>query len=250
MDRSMYYYESVKDDTPVEEKLRWYASKMPTRGFPEYCKRIRQEGITWNHKRIYRVYTKLGMNRRKRSKRRIPNPERQALLQPTAANITWSMDFMHDSLENGRKFRTLNIIDDYNRQALAIEIKYSFTSEDVVNAIEQLIDWKGKPQEIRTDNGTEFMANCFQDYCKQSGINHIRIQKGKPNQNAYIERFNRTFREDVLDAHIFTVITQAKELTLNWMEDYNLSHPHSSLGNMSPLQFLKRKTIKNPKLAL
>jgi putative transposase len=241
----MYYYASVKDDSEVEAKLRWYGENLPTRGFPEYYKRIRKEGLIWNKKRIKRVYKKLGMSRRKKMKRRIQNPKKTALLQPIRPNLTWSLDFMHDVLENGRKFRTLNIIDDYNREALNVEVDYSFPSNRVIETVRRVIEWRGKPEEIRSDNGTEFIAKAFEGFCKNSSITHVRIQKGKPTQNGFIERFNRTYREDVLDATIFENIHQVKELTEKWMEDYNEKHPHASLGNMTPNEFLKSKTKKN-----
>lgn len=236
----MYYYRSVKDDSEVEEKLRFYGQKLPARGFPEYFKRIRKEGLQWNHKRVRRVYRKLGMAHRRKIKRRIPNPERTTLLQPIYPNLTWSLDFMEDRLENGRKFRTLNIIDDYNREALAIEADYSFPAYKVVKMVKRVIEWRGKPEEIRSDNGTEFIAKVFELFCENSGIEHVRIQKGKPNQNGYVERFNRTFREDVLDLNIFENINQVREKTEEFLEDYNNYHPHDSLGNMSPIEFMNR----------
>lgn len=242
LDRSMYYYESQKDDSEVESKLRWYAEHLPHRGFPEYYKRIHKEGIVWNHKRVRRIYLKLGLNRKRKARRRIPNPAKQTLVQPLYANLTWSIDFMEDRLENGRKVRTLNILDDYNREALAIEIDYSFPSSKVVQVLEQVMEWRGKPTQIRTDNGTEFIAKAFEDFCIDQGITHLKIQKGKPNQNGFIERFNRAYREDVLDANIFENIRQVRELTQDWMEDYNMNHPHSSLGNLTPIEFIKNRT--------
>lgn len=243
MDRSMWYYESKKDDSEVEERLRYYAEKLPTRGCPEYTKRIRKEGHPWNHKRIERVYKKLKMNRRRRKyKRRIPNPEKQVLLQPIASHITWSADFMEDRLETGRKVRILNIIDDYNREALLCEPSFNFPSERVVELLEQLIEWHGKPINIRTDNGTEFIAKAFENYCDSNTINHIKIQKGKPMQNGYIERFNRSFREDVLDPHLFENMEQLRTKSEEWMEDYNYHHPHSSLADHTPIEFKERKT--------
>ena len=246
----MYYYDSVKDDSEVEAKLRWYGENFPTRGFPEYYKRIRREGLIWNRKKVKRVYKKLGMSRRRKMKRRIPNPEKKVLLQPIRPNLTWSLDFMEDRLENGRKFRTLNILDDYNREALAVEIDYSFPSTKVVEAVQQIIEWRGKPEELRSDNGTEFIAKAFVGFCENSAITHVRTQKGKPTQNGFIERFNRTYREDVLDANIFENVDQVRELTANWMEDYNNNHPHASLANMSPNEFMKTKTEKLSNLTL
>ena len=184
------------------------------------------------------------MTHRRKIKRRIPNPEKKTLLQPTRPNLTWSIDFMEDRLENGRKFRTFNILDDYNREALAIEVDYSFPSLKVIERVKRVIEWRGKPEEIRSDNGTEFIAKVFGDFCSTSGINHIRIQKGKPMQNGFIERFNRTYREDVLDMHIFENVNQVKEKTEEFLMDYNNYHLHDSLSDLSPVQFLKTKYQK------
>jgi putative transposase len=246
----MYYYESVRDDSEVEVKLQWYGEKFPARGFPEYFKRIRKEGLVWNHKRVRRVYMKLGMSRRKKMKRRIINPEKKVLLQPIRPNLTWSLDFMEDRLENGRKFRTLNIIDDYNREALAIEVDYSFPSLKVIDMVKRVIEWRGKPEEIRSDNGTEFTAKVFNDFCENSKILPVKIQKGKPMQNGYIERFNRHYREEVLDMHIFENINQVREKTEDFVDDYNNNHPHDSLANMSPIEFMISKYKKMSNLAL
>lgn len=236
----MYYYESVKDDTELEQKLIALSQDkfLCNRGCPEYTKRIRREWKPINHKRIERVYKKLNLTKRRKLRRRIDNPTKQALVQPIKANVTWSMDFMEDRLENGRKVRTLNIIDDCNREPLAIEIQHSFPSSLVVETVQRIIEHRGKPENIRTDNGTEFIAKAFEGFCNDSSINHLRIQKGKPSQNAYIERFNRSYREDVLDAFIFENLKQLRELTDEWMHDYINHHPHSSLGLKTPKEFL------------
>ena len=167
---------------------------------------------------------------------------KQQLLQPIKPNVSWSMDFMHDRLENGRSVRVFNVIDDYNREALMCHADYSFPAEKVVELLKRLIKENGKPESIRTDNGTEFIAKAFECFCSNSSIEHKRIQKGKPMQNAYCERFNRTFREDVLDAHIFENLNDLRETIEAWMNDYNKSHPHSSLGNKTPFEF-KMKDI-------
>jgi len=177
-------------------------------------------------------------------KRRIANPEKKVLLQPIHPNLTWSIDFMEDRLENGRKFRTLNIMDDYNREALAIEVDYSFPSLKVVEMLKRVIEWRGKPEEIRSDNGTEFIAKVFDDFCINSDIKHVRIQKGKPMQNGYIERFNRHYREDVLDMNIFENIHQVREKTEDFLYDFNHYHPHKSLGKMSPIEFMISRNEK------
>ncbi|MEW6713311.1 MAG: IS3 family transposase, partial [Candidatus Riflebacteria bacterium] len=237
LDRSMFYYQTIKDDSIVEDKLRQYAEKLPARGFREYYKRIRKEGLKWNHKRVHRVYKKLGLAHRRKMKRRIPNPDKKPLTQPLAPNLTWSIDFMEDRLENGRKFRTLNVLDDFNREALTIEVAFSFPSDRVVELIRRVIEWRGKPSEIRTDNGTEFLAKAFKGFCQNSAIEHTRTQKGKPTQNSFVERFNRTYREDVLDMNIFENIQQVRERTEVFLYDYNYLHPHDSLADMTPVEF-------------
>ena len=151
---------------------------------------------------------------------------------------------MEDRLENGRKFRTLNILDDYNREALTIEIDFSFPAYKVVKHLKRVIEWRGKPEEIRSDNGTEFIAKDFEVFCENSNITHVRIQKGKPTQNGYVERFNRTFREDVLDMNIFENIHQVREKTEEFLDDYNNEHPHDSLGGMSPIEFMNKQNEK------
>lgn len=236
LERSGYYYQSINDDTEVERRLLYYAEKLPSRGCPEYTKRIIKEGYGWNHKRIERIYRKLGLNKRRRKiKRRIPNPDKEYLLQPIASNITWSMDFMSDVLESGRKIRTFNIIDDYNREALMCEIDYSFPSEKVVKLVQRLIEWYGKPTNIRTDNGTEFIADLIKVWSMVNEIKFNYIQPGKPTQNSLIERFNKSFREGVLDAHLFSDLNELRNITHNWVEDYNLNRPHDALGGISPV---------------
>ncbi len=144
---------------------------------------------------------------------------------------------MHDSLEYGRRIRVLNIIDDYSREALRIEADYSHSGESVVRILNELVWERGIPRAIRVDNGPEFRGNTFTNWCKEMNINILFIQPGKPMQNAYIERFNRLFREDVLDAYLFEDLEQLRKLSEEWREDYNLNHPHSGLNGLSPLNY-------------
>lgn len=239
LSKSVYYYRSRKDDSVVIEKLSSLATSKPTRGFPYYFGRIRNEGLQWNHKRVKRVYNKMKLNLRRKHKRRLPQRSKEALYQPAYVNQTWSMDFMHDSLTNGRKVRILNVIDDCNREALMIQPCYSHSGYSVVRAISQIIDWRGKPSAIRCDNGPEFVSHIVVDFCMSNGIELKYIQPGKPTQNAYIERFNRSYREDVLDAYYFEGLQQLEEISMEWMIDYNEFHPHQSLNNMSPAKYLQ-----------
>jgi putative transposase len=237
--KSAYYYQSVKDDSAVIDRLNKLAEDKPRRGFPYYFGRIRNEGLIWNRKRVKRVYNLLKLNLRRKHKRRIPQRLGEALVIPASTNQTWSMDFMHDVLMNGRTVRILNIIDDYNREALSIEADYSHSGSSVTQVLERIISYKGKPNEIRCDNGPEFLSYALVDYCSKRNITLKYIQPGKPTQNAFIERFNRSYREDVLDAYLFENLEQLQDLSWNWLEDYNQNHPHQSLKNMSPLKYLK-----------
>lgn len=179
------------------------------------------------------------LNLRRKHKRRLPQRSKVALCSPANINQTWSMDFMHDTLRDGRKVRIFNIIDDHNREALAVEPDYSHSGHSVVQVLKRIIPIKGKPEEIRCDNGPEFLSAKLVEYCNKEGIQLRYIQPGKPTQNAFIERFNKTYREDILDAFLFESITQLKELSWDWMKQYNELHPHQSLNNMSPLKYLK-----------
>jgi putative transposase len=243
--RSLWYYQSKRDDSEVVAKLNTLAETHPTRGFDEYYGRIRNEGLVWNRKRVLRVYRQMNLNIRRKRKRRLPARIKESLAQPQGINHTWSMDFMSDSLVYGRRFRVLNIIDDYNREALAIEPDFSLPGERVVSVLDEVIAWRGKPSEIRVDNGPEFISKSLQKWADKNHIRLKHIQPGNPTQNAYIERFNRFFREDVLDAYLFNDLSEVKSLAWEWMTDYNQSHPHKSLGGISPKQYVK-ETDHNP----
>lgn len=240
--RSMWYYQSKKDDSEVIDKLNELAQSHPTRGFDEYYGRIRQQGYKWNRKRVLRVYRLMKLGLRRKRKKRIITRMKTPLVVPERLNQTWSMDFMSDSLSDGRRVRTLNIIDDCNREALAIEAGISFPSQRVVRVLCQVGEERGFPNVIRVDNGPEFIAHYFQKWCKTNGITIQYTQPGKPMQNGFIERFNRFFREDILDAYWFEDLGQLRILADKWRYDYNHNHPHKSLGGLSPVQY---KTLKH-----
>ncbi len=224
-------------------KLEQLADKKPMEGQDKFYERIRSEGIKWNHKRVRRVYRMLGMNKKKRTRKRLPMRVKQALEVPKAPNQTWSMDFMSDTLMNGRRFRVLNIIDDYNREALKIESYFSITSTRVISIIERLVLENRKPRVIRVDNGPEFIAEVLRQWCIDHDITLQFIQPGKPMQNGYVERFNRSYRQDVLDANLFANLSQVQELSDEFMEDYNLFRPHESLGNLSPVAYKLKHAV-------
>lgn len=241
----MYYYRNkLPDDTEIISKLNELAEKYPTRGFDNYYGKIRNQGLEWNRKRVLRVYRQMNLTKRRKRKRRLPSRVKKSLHSPVKLNHTWSIDFMSDALTNGRRFRVLNIIDDYNREALCTAAAISIPAERLVKHVQELVMERGKPEIIRTDNGPEFISKGFSLYCKANGITIQYIQPGKPAQNAYIERFNKTFREDVLDAYLFESIEQVNYQAYKWQLDYNQNHPHKSLNGMSPWLFIGEKLVE------
>lgn len=246
--QSVFYYQSKpSEDDQVREKLSELANLHSRWGFWMMHHHLRLMNYHWNHKKVYRIYTEMKLNMRRKHKKRLPVRVKEPLLQPLYPNITWSMDFMHDGLINGKPFRSFNVIDDYNREALNITLDTSLTSARVIRELEKLIEWRGKPERIRVDNGPEFIANAMEQWAENRNIELKFIQKGKPNQNGYVERFNRSFREEVLDNYAFESIRQAQTLAHAWMWVYNNERPHSSLKYQTPVSFLlKRGKVANP----
>lgn len=234
----------VKRDAPVVEALNAALSRVGRWGFWQCYDWMRNEGYSWNHKRVRRVYRALKLNLPRRTKRRLPKIERQPLDAPTTVNHTWALDFMHDSLHHGRTFRTLNVMDEGNREALAIEVDTSLPAARVIRVMERLRDLRGLPKQIRLDNGSELRAHAFVDWCSNNQIELRFIQPGKPDQNAYIERFNRTYRNEVLNAYVFEDLEQVRLITEEWIEIYNGERPHRALGRVPPWSF--QATIPQP----
>lgn len=233
-----YYHPKEKNDDEIIYALKELAEKHYRWGFWMMHHYLRNEGKQWNHKRLYRVYTTMNLNLRSKRKKRLPVRDKMCLLQPLAPNIHWSMDFMQDNFGDGKKFRTLNIIDDFNREALAIVPSKSITANRVIMELTQLIEWRGRPEKIRVDNGPEFIAYALGEWCERNQIELKFIQPGKPAQNGYIERFNRTFRTEVLSMHLFQTLEEITDKSNEWIYMYNHKRPHSSLGNLSPRSFL------------
>jgi putative transposase len=237
--RSQYYYRSVKDDTAVIDELQKLASDHPTYGFRKLFAYLRRAGNDWNHKKVYRVYRQLKMNKRRKGKRRLPARIKQPLQQPQNHNESWSIDFMSDSLVDGRKIRTLNIIDDCNREALAIEVDTSLSAKRVTRVLKRVIERRGKPKVIRVDNGPEFTSKDFELWCRDQQIIIQYIQPGRPMQNGFIERFNGSYRREILDAYVFFELHEVRELTAEWIDGYNHRRPHEGLNNATPKEWLE-----------
>lgn len=182
------------------------------------------------------MYTALGLNIRRRAKKRLPARVKQELFQPKEGNQVWSIDFMHDSLWDGRSYRLLNVIDDYNRQVLAIEADTSLPVLRLLRVLERLKETHGLPRIIRVDNGPEFISQKLDHWCRENKIQLMFIQPGKPTQNAFIERMNGSLRRELLNAYIFKTLDEVREKTQEWMLDYNTKRPHKSLNYKTPLQ--------------
>jgi len=240
---SVYYYRARRkpEDAHIRSKLAELAELHSQWGFWLMHHHLRENHYRWNHKRVYRIYTEMGLNLRRKYKKRLPARIKQPLVQPLQANMTWSMDFMSDSMVCGRRFRAFNIIDDYNRESLNITLDTSITGNRVKGELNKLIGWRGTPEKLRVDNGPEFLSEVLRKWCEDHGIELVYIQAGKPSQNGYIERFNRTYRTEVLDNFAFENLQQARMLTLAWMWIYNNERPHSSLGYRSPVKFLESR---------
>jgi putative transposase len=235
--RCAYRYQAKRSaDEALVQELQQLAQRQPRWGCGKMTDYLRNQGHSWNHKRIRRVYRAMALHLKRKPKKRLPARTAQTLMVPGQANQTWSLDFMSDSLSNGRAIRTLNIIDDYNREALCIEVDTSIPAERVVRVLEQLLDWRGQPTRIRMDNGSELISKRLARWANDHQIELLHIQPGKPAQNAYIERFNRTYREDVLDAYLFDDLEEVRLITERWVQDYNTSRPHEALQGIPPRQ--------------
>lgn len=237
------YIPRPRQDDRWIELLGELVEKHPGIGFWKCYRRLRHMGYTINHKRLYRIYTSMGLNIRRRARKRLPARAKQQLFVPEGPNKVWSMDFMHDSLWDGRRFRLLNIVDDYNRQALWIEPDVSLPAERVIRVLECLKNSRGLPEMIRVDNGPELISLRLDNWCRDNQVMLAFIQPGKPTQNAFIERFNRTLRTEVLNAYVFKSLQQVRQQVETFIYDYNHNRPHDSLGHQTPMQVYQQTEI-------
>ena len=187
-------------------------------------------GHTWNHKRVYRIYCELALNLRIKPRKRLKREKPEDLAVPDAPNTVWSMDFMADRLADGRAFRLLNVLDDYNREGLGIEVDFSLSAERVVRTLDRIIEWRGQPLAIRVDNGPEYISRTLVNWAEKRGIALTYIQPGKPQQNAYVERYNRTVRQEWLGLYLFETIEEAQQIATEWLWTYNHERPNMGIG--------------------
>lgn len=237
----------------IRQRLKELAGQRPRYGSPRLTVLIRREFGCVNHKRIERLYSEEGLQLpKRRKKKRIGTVRRIPLETPTRPNEVWSMDFMSDSLYNGRRFRTLNIIDNYSRELIALEAGSSITGQRVVRILENVRLLCGLPKTIVVDNGPEFTGKALLLWSQERNVHLHFIDPGKPMQNAFIESFNGSFRDECLNQHWFKSIWDVQETIRQWRLDYNQNRPHSSLNMLSPMQFKQSKLchLKYDKLTL
>jgi len=230
----------TQGDTPLIEALNEMMARWPRWGFWKCYDWLRAQGHNWNHKRVWRIYCSMKLNLPRRKKRMVLTRIRQPLSVLPAVNESWSLDFMHDTLWSGKRFRTLNVIDEGLRECLGIEVDTSLPAVRVVRLLDQISAWRGLPKKLRMDNGPEFISEHLSAWCQLHQVEIIHIQPGKPNQNAYIERFNRTFRHEILNAHLFTSLQQVRDIAWEWMIDYNEQRPHDALQGLTPTAYRKK----------
>ena len=204
-----------------------------------YLRNVKGHG--WNHKRVYRIYRELELNMRIKPKKRLKREKPEVLSVPDHPNTVWSMDFMADRLEDMRAFRLLNVVDDFNREGLGIEVDFSLPAERVTRSLERIIEWRGLPQVIRVDNGPEYVSGSLRQWAEDRQIVLQYIQPGKPQQNAYVERYNCTVRHQWLDQYMFATIKEVQDYATQWLWTYNNDRPNMGLGGITPAQKQKQK---------
>lgn len=237
---SLRYQSRKPDDAAIRQRLKALATERPRFGFRRLGVLLEREGVTVNHKRLHRLYREEGLVLRKRRRQRAASVTRAPLSSPVRAGQRFSMDFVSDSLASGRSFRAFNIVDDYTRECLAIEVDTSLPGERVVRVLDRLIESGKKPEVIVVDNGPEFTSKAVDAWATRNKV-HLRfIDPGKPMQNAYIESFNGKFRDECLNQHWFESVAEAREISERWREDYNQERPHSGLNQQTPAEFARR----------
>lgn len=222
------------DEAGIRERLRLLAGQRPRWGYRRLHVLLRREVGPINHKRVYRLYREEGLLMRRRKRKRVAFVPRGTQPQTWKRGEAWSMDFMQDVLIDGRRFRTLNILDLVTRECLAIEVDTSLPGQRVTRVLDQFVSWQGAPKQITVDNGPEFAGQVLDAWAYAHGVTLDFIEPGKPTQNAHIESFNGRFRDECLDLHWFGSLAHARTIIHAWKEDYNTQRPHSALQQQAP----------------
>jgi putative transposase len=251
--RTSYYYKSIKvDDTALRQRIREIAQARVSYGYQRIHVLLRREGWLVNHKRVYRIYCEEGLHlRRKRPKRRVSPAHRRQRPEVKKIDQCWSMDFVADNLFNGRRIRALTVVDNFSRECLAIHVDHSVKADQVVSAMEALRLFAFRsPNRIQVDNGSEFISKALDKWAYENGVTLDFSRPGKPTDNALIESFNGSFRDECLNTHWFLSLDDARQKIEQWRRDYNRYRPHSSLGNKTPEEFAEANRQSRKSLLL
>jgi putative transposase len=235
---SARYRSRTRDDDALRARLRALAGERPRFGYRRLYVLVRREGMMVNHKRVQRLYREEGLSVRKRKRKRVARARAETWSAATAPDQRWSLDFVHDQTHWGRRLRMLTVVDTYTREALAIEVDTSLSGARVARVLERVIGERGaQPVEIVMDNGPELTSQALDQWAHVRGVELRFIQPGKPTQNSFVESFNGKFRDECLNQHWFVSVADARQIVETWRVDYNMVRPHSSLDDMSPVQF-------------
>ena len=248
MQRCSYRYQSRRKDwVELRQRLLQLAAERKRFGYQRLHVLLRREGFPVNVKRIYRLYKEEGLSVRKRIRKRLKGCPRKELQAPTRPGEQWAMDFTSDALADGRALRTLNVVDTFTRECLAIEVDTSLPGLRVGRVLDRIIHERGRPEVIVTDNGPEFTSRVFDQWCYQRRIRHHFIQPGKPMQNGTCESFNGRFRDECLNEHWFRSLPEARRIAEAWRNDYNHRRPHGPLGDITPAEAAQRwDSLRSP----
>lgn len=247
LSRDSYRHPPVADESTrqLSAKIIEIAQVRRRFGYRRIHDLLRPQFPGVNHKRVYRLYSQAQLAVRKRKKTRRAASERVPLTVAAHVNEVWSMDFVSDSLANGRRIKCLTVADDYSHECVDIAVDYGISGQYVTRLLDRAALFRGYPAAVRTDNGPEFTCRAFMAWAQAHGVRHILIQPGRPMQNGYIESFNGKFRDECLNEHWFQTLQQARSEIASWRKDYNEVRPHSSLGRIPPAQFAQRHRSNN-----
>jgi putative transposase len=239
LSRTSFAHQSTPDpeNETIMTRLTELAQERRRFGYRRLHVLLRREGVHANHKRVHRLYRLAGLAVRRRRRRMRVALERQPLLLPSGPNEVWSMDFVMDRLEDGRRLKVLTVVDDFTKEAVEIALDHGMGSHYVVRVLENVVRFRGKPAAIRTDQGPEFTANALDQWAYRNGITLKLIQPGKPMQNGYVESFNGKFRDECLNEHWFSTLAEARAIIASWRRDYNENRPHSAIDYLTPAEY-------------
>lgn len=242
---SCRYQAKPSNDAEIRARLRELAEQRRKFGAPRLHTLLRREGYLINHKRTERLYREEGLSLRRKKRRKRGSHLRVVLAGPGRVNQHWSMDFVADSLFNGRRLRILTVVDDFSKECPVLEVDHSLTGQRVTRVLERVALTRGLPEVITVDNGPEFISKALDAWAYANGVKLNFIQPGKPTQNCYIESFNGKFRDECLDEHVFVSLHHAQKTIETWRQDYNANRPHRSLKQLTPEEFAARCNRQN-----